>query len=85
MKDPDDGLSKLAKSTRAAAPLLNAVWRLIGSVFLLVGVGYGVDRYQGTGPYGLLVGGLLGSAVGLYSLIHAANTLMQSDAKKKKP
>lgn len=76
LKDPNDGLSPLAKQTRAATPWLNAVWQFTGSVFFLVGVGYFSDAKLGTGPWGLVVGGLVGSAVGFYAFIRAANRLM---------
>jgi F0F1-type ATP synthase assembly protein I len=81
-KGNNDGLSPLAKQSRAATPWLNAVWQFTGSVFFLVGVGYAVDKYGGTGPWGLVVGGLVGSGVGFYAFIRAANRLMDQDKKK---
>lgn len=81
LKDPNDGLSQLARQQRAATPWLNAVWQFIGSVFFLVGVGYGVDKYWGTGPWGLVVGGVVGSAVGFYAFITAANRLMAQSSR----
>jgi ATP synthase protein I len=83
LKDPDDGLSPLAKQSRAATPWLNAVWQFTGSVFFLVAVGYGADRWLGTGPWGLAVGGLLGSAVGFFAFIRTANHLMDAEKNKK--
>ena len=83
LKDPDDdGLSPLAKSYRAAAPWMNAVWQLTGSTLFGVAAGYGLDRWAGTGPWGLLVGGLGGSAVGFYAFIRATNKLTREQSKK---
>lgn len=84
MKDPDDGLSPLAKSSQAAAPWLSAVWQFTGSVLFLVAVGYGLDTYAGTGPWGLVVGGLVGSGVGFYAFIRTANRLMKEEQDQKK-
>lgn len=89
LSDPDDGLSPLAKSTRAAEPWLNAVWQFTGSVIVMVGVGYAVDRFAHTTPWGLIVGGLIGTGVGFYAFIRTSNRLaaeekaqQQKDAKK---
>lgn len=81
-EDPNDGLSPLAKQSRAATPWLNAVWQFTGSVFFLVAVGYGVDKWVGTGPWGLVVGGLVGSGVGFYAFIRATNRLMDQGKHK---
>lgn len=83
MKDPDDGLSPLAKSYRAAAPWLNAVWQFTGSALFGVGVGYGVDQHWGTTPWGLIVGGVVGSGAGFYAFIRSTNRLLDAQSKKK--
>lgn len=80
--EEDEGLSPLAKSYRAATPWLNAVWQFTGSALFGVAVGYGVDRWLESTPWGLVVGGMGGSAVGFYAFIRSANRLM--DAGKKK-
>ena len=41
---------------------------MIGAIVLLGGIGYGVDHWQGTGPWGLFVGLMLGLIVGFYEL-----------------
>jgi ATP synthase protein I len=43
-------------------------YSLIGAILLLGGLGYGVDRWLGTAPSGLVAGLLLGVFVGLYLL-----------------
>lgn len=82
LKDPDEGLSPLAKSYRAAAPWLSAVWQFTGSALFGVAAGYGLDRWVGTGPWGLIIGGMGGSAVGFYAFIRTANRLMEEQKKK---
>ena len=82
LKDPDDGLSPLAKSYRAAAPWLSAVWQFTGSALFGVAAGYGVDKGLGSGPWGLIIGGLGGSAVGFYTFIHTTNKLTKEQSKK---
>ncbi len=84
LRDPNDGLSPLARSYQAAAPWLSAVWQFIGSALFGVAVGYGLDAWRGWGPWGLVVGGLVGSAVGFYAFIHSALKLMDAQSKQKK-
>jgi F0F1-type ATP synthase assembly protein I len=47
---------------------ITASYGVIGSVILLGGAGYLVDRYLDTGPWGVFVGLLTGVAIGLYQL-----------------
>lgn len=85
LTDPDDGLSPLAKSYRAAAPWLGAVWQFTGSAVVGVVMGYGFDRWTGFGPWGLVVGGLIGSGVGFYAFVRTTTRLMESQSKHRKP
>ena len=48
-----------------------ASYTLIGSILLLGGIGFGVDRWMGTSPWGLLVGLVIGLIVGFYELAKA--------------
>ncbi len=70
-----DSESPLAKSARAlqnsaeqAGPAAGAGYTLIGAILLLGGIGYAVDSWQGTTPWFLLGGLLLGVVVGMYEL-----------------
>ena len=49
-----------------------------------VGAGYGLDRWLGIGPWGLIIGGMGGSAVGFYAFIRTANRLMDEQKKSEK-
>jgi F0F1-type ATP synthase assembly protein I len=58
----------LQDNVRRAGPAAGASYTLIGAIVLLGGLGYGLDRWQGTAPWGLFVGLLLGLIVGFYEL-----------------
>lgn len=77
MDDPDDGLSAVSRAYRAAAPWMSLAWQFVGSAMVGVGVGYAVDAWRGTKPWGLLVGGLLGSVMGLYVFIRNSLRLLE--------
>jgi len=42
------------------------------AIALFAGIGYAIDRWRGTGPWGVLIGLGLGFAVGLRSMIRVA-------------
>lgn len=72
-KDDDD--SFLSRSTRSfqesaeqSGPAAGASYTLIGAIILLGGIGYAVDRWRGTSPWGILAGLLLGLIVGFVDL-----------------
>ena len=48
-----------------------------GSILVATFIGYGLDRFAGTAPWGLLVGLVLGTAAGMYSIVRSAKTGMQ--------
>ena len=52
-----------------AGPAAAASYTLIGAIILLGGIGYAVDSWQGTSPWGLVIGLLLGVVVGFYELV----------------
>jgi len=58
----------LQETVQRAGPAAAASYTLIGAIVLLGGIGYAVDRWLGTGPWGLLAGLLLGIVVGFYEL-----------------
>lgn len=51
-----------------SGPVAGAGYALIGAILLLGGLGYAVDAWMGSEPWGLLVGLLLGIVVGFYEL-----------------
>lgn len=74
-KPREDAETPLVKSAKAfqenvshSGDAAAASYTLIGGILLLGGIGYAIDRWQGTAPW-FLVGGLfLGVIVGMYEL-----------------
>jgi F0F1-type ATP synthase assembly protein I len=58
----------LQDNVQRAGPAAGASYTLIGAIILLGGIGYGVDQWRGTAPWGVFVGLLLGLIVGFYEL-----------------
>ncbi len=56
------------ENVRRSGPAASAGYTLIGALLLLGGIGYAVDAWQGTTPWGLLAGLILGIVVGFYEL-----------------
>ena len=74
-KDESFSYSKAARSlqenaTRAGSAA-SASYTLIGAIVLFGGLGYGLDVWRGTAPWGVAGGLLLGIVVGLYELAKA--------------
>ena len=59
----------LQDNVTQSGPAASASYTLIGAIILLGGIGYGVDAWRGTAPWGLLIGLLLGIVVGFYELV----------------
>jgi F0F1-type ATP synthase assembly protein I len=76
-KDRDVSLTQATQSfeenVSRSASALGASYTLVGALLLLGGIGYAVDRWQGTTPWFLLGGLLLGVVVGFYELVKATN------------
>ena len=75
-KDSSFGVERAARAFQAnlasAGPVAAASYTLVGGIILLGGIGYAVDRWWGTAPWGLLIGLALGIVVGFYELIRTA-------------
>ena len=61
-------LRVLQENIRQAGPAAAASYTLIGAILLLGGAGYAVDRWQGTEPWGVLVGLVIGLVIGFYEM-----------------
>ena len=59
----------LQENVTRAGPAAAASYTLIGAIILLGGIGYLVDRWQGTAPWGLVIGLVVGVVVGFYELV----------------
>jgi F0F1-type ATP synthase assembly protein I len=71
-KDRPFSYSKTARSLQEnasrAGTAASASYTLIGAIILLGGLGYGFDLWRGTSPWGVFIGLMLGTVVGLYEL-----------------
>jgi ATP synthase protein I len=56
----------------SAGPVAAASYTLVGGILLLGGIGYAVDRWWGTEPWGLVIGLGLGMVVGFYEIIRVS-------------
>jgi F0F1-type ATP synthase assembly protein I len=59
----------LQENASRAGEAAAASYTLVGAILVLGGLGYVVDRWQGSSPWGLLTGLALGIAVGFYELV----------------
>jgi len=77
MPDQDDDFGAKSfqyfqKMVRRSGPAATASYTLVGAVLLLGGIGHLVDGWLETSPWVLLVGLLVGMAVGFYELVKTA-------------
>jgi F0F1-type ATP synthase assembly protein I len=72
--DPDSdrvlerSLKALQENVRRSGSAASASYTLIGALVVLGGLGYGLDWWKGTSPWGVLGGLILGLIVGFYDL-----------------
>lgn len=64
----EKSLREFQDTVQKAGPAATASYGLIGAILLLGGIGYAVDSWRGTWPWGLLAGLMLGLIVGFYEL-----------------
>jgi F0F1-type ATP synthase assembly protein I len=62
----NESLQDNASNAGSAA---GASYTLVGGILVLGGLGYAVDKWQATSPWGLLIGLALGMVVGFYDLV----------------
>jgi len=61
-------LEALNETVQRGGPAAVASYSLIGAILLFGAVGYGIDEWLGTSPWGLIGGLVVGLAVGFYQL-----------------
>jgi F0F1-type ATP synthase assembly protein I len=66
-----DANESMQENLERGEPVIFAAYGVIGALLLLGGTGYVVDRWLGTGPWGLLGGLAVGLCVAFYVLLVA--------------
>jgi len=56
-------------SAQQAGPAAAASYSLVGGILVLGGIGYAIDGWKNSSPWGLVIGLCLGVTVGFYQLI----------------
>jgi ATP synthase protein I len=59
---------QLQENVERAGPAAGASYTLIGAIIVLGAIGYSIDAWLGTRPWGLIIGLMLGIAVGMWEL-----------------
>jgi F0F1-type ATP synthase assembly protein I len=75
-RDPRSRIERSLRSIKIsgagpAGSAMMASYTLIGAIILLGGIGYAIDAWRGSSPWGLLIGLMLGLVVGFYELAKA--------------
>jgi F0F1-type ATP synthase assembly protein I len=68
-KPEDRAIQATQRAIQESGPLMAASWSLVGGIVGLGGLGYAIDAWRGTGPWGLIIGLTLGVLAGFYQLI----------------
>jgi len=59
---------RLQENAERAGPAAGASYTLIGALILLGGIGYAIDLWRDTSPWGLVTGLVLGIVIGMWEL-----------------
>jgi F0F1-type ATP synthase assembly protein I len=64
-----------AESTRKSGLAYGAVITLVGSILFFLAIGWAVDKFFQSSPWGIVIGILFGSIVGFYQFIRISSKL----------
>lgn len=65
----------IGETTRKSGLAYAAALSLFASVIVLLAVGYAADRFFNSSPWGLVVGIVFGSVIGLYQFVRITNQI----------
>lgn len=63
------------EANRKSGLAYGAVTTLIGAILLFLAIGWGVDNYFQTAPWGIVIGIILGSVLGFYQFIRVTSQI----------
>ncbi len=63
------------EANRKSGLAYGAVTTLIGAILLFLAIGWGVDKYFQTAPWGIVIGIILGSVLGFYQFIRVTSQI----------
>jgi ATP synthase protein I len=72
-------------SHRAMAQGYRFVGEVVGGVLMGVGLGWLVDRFAGTAPFGLVIGLLAGSGLSIFAAVRTAARTQKNELAKAGP
>jgi F0F1-type ATP synthase assembly protein I len=72
---PDPNPESEAESIRKSGLAYGAVTALIGSILVFLAIGWAVDKYLNTAPWGIAIGIILGAIIGFYQFIRLSSQL----------
>jgi F0F1-type ATP synthase assembly protein I len=72
---PDAEPESQAEATRKSGLAYGAVIALVGSILFFLAIGWAVDKFFQSSPWGIVIGILFGSIVGFYQFIRVSSKL----------
>ena len=66
---PDSNPENQAEAIRQSGLAYGAVTTLVGAILLFLAIGWAVDKYFQTAPWGIVIGIILGAIIGFYQFI----------------
>lgn len=70
---PDAHPESEAEATRKSGLAYGAVISLVGAILLFLAIGWGVDKYFQTSPWGIVIGIIFGAVVGFYQFFRISS------------
>ena len=72
---PDPHPESQAEANRKSGLAYGAVTLLIGAILIFLAIGWGVDKFLNTSPWGIVVGIILGAIIGFYQFIRISSQI----------